>query len=39
MMRAFLTCAAAFLEADKAGRQDELKRMIAEFAAGTATTH
>jgi phosphonate transport system substrate-binding protein len=31
--------AAAFLEADKAGRQDELKRMIAQFAAGTATTH
>ena len=31
--------AAAFLEADKAGRQDELKKMIAEFAAGTATTH
>jgi phosphonate transport system substrate-binding protein len=31
--------AAAFLEADKAGRQDDLKKMIAEFAAGTATTH
>src|SRR5262245_58701741 len=31
--------AAAFLEADKAGRQDELKKMIAEFAAVTATTH
>jgi phosphonate transport system substrate-binding protein len=31
--------AAAFLEADKAGRQDELKKMIAEFAADTATTH
>ena len=31
--------AAAFLEADKAGRQDELKKMIAEFAAGTPGTH
>ena len=31
--------AAAFLEADKAGRQDELKKMIAEFAAGAANTH
>jgi phosphonate transport system substrate-binding protein len=31
--------AAAFLEADKAGRQDELKKMIAEFAAGNAGTH
>jgi len=31
--------AAAFLEADKAGRQDELKKMIAEFAASTTTTH
>jgi len=30
---------AAFLEADKAGRQDELKKMIADFAAGNAGTH
>jgi phosphonate transport system substrate-binding protein len=30
---------AAFVEADKAGNQDELKKMIAEFAAGTAPTH
>jgi phosphonate transport system substrate-binding protein len=30
---------AAFLDADKAGNQDELKKMIAEFAAGTAGTH
>jgi phosphonate transport system substrate-binding protein len=29
----------AFLVADKAGNQDELKKMIAEFAAGTASTH
>jgi phosphonate transport system substrate-binding protein len=35
----FHSRAAAFLEADKAGRQDELKKMIAEFAASTATTH
>src|SRR5262249_45859877 len=35
----FHSRAAAFLEADKAGRQDELKKMIAEFAAGAATTH
>jgi phosphonate transport system substrate-binding protein len=31
--------AAAFVEADKAGRQDELKKMIAEFAAGSPGTH
>jgi hypothetical protein len=31
--------AAAFREADKAGRQDELKKMIAEFAAGNPGTH
>ena len=31
--------AAAFVEADKAGNQDELKKMIAEFAASFATTH
>jgi phosphonate transport system substrate-binding protein len=31
--------AAAFLEADKAGRQDELKKMIAEFVANAAATH
>jgi phosphonate transport system substrate-binding protein len=31
--------AEAFNEADKAGRQDELAKMIAEFAAGTASTH
>jgi phosphonate transport system substrate-binding protein len=30
---------AAFLEADKAGNQAELKKMIAEFAAGTSNTH
>jgi len=30
---------AAFLEADKAGRQDELKKMIADFAAGNSGTH
>src|SRR5262249_3865504 len=30
---------AAFIEADKAGKQDELKTMIAEFAASAATTH
>jgi phosphonate transport system substrate-binding protein len=29
----------AFLEADKAGNQGELTKMIAEFAAGTAGTH
>jgi phosphonate transport system substrate-binding protein len=29
----------AFVEADKAGRQDDLKRMIAEFAAGNAHTN
>jgi phosphonate transport system substrate-binding protein len=29
----------AFLDADKAGNQEELKKMIAEFAAGTASTH
>src|SRR5262249_47452433 len=29
----------AFLAADKAGNQDELKKLIAEFAAGTASTH
>ena len=29
----------AFLAADKAGNQDELKKMIAEFAASTASTH
>jgi len=28
-----------FLVADKAGSQDELKKLIAEFAAGTASTH
>ena len=31
--------AATFLEADKAGRQDELKKMIAELAAGNSGTH
>jgi len=31
--------AAAFIEADKAGRQDELKKMIAELASASATTH
>jgi phosphonate transport system substrate-binding protein len=31
--------AAAFLEADKAGQQDQLKAMIAEFAAANASTH
>ena len=31
--------AAAFIAADKAGQQDKLKTMIAEFAAGTSTTH
>jgi phosphonate transport system substrate-binding protein len=36
---AFQQRVAAFLEADKAGNQDELKKMIAEFAAGIATTH
>ena len=30
---------AAFLDADKAGNQEELKKMIAEFAAGTSSTH
>jgi phosphonate transport system substrate-binding protein len=30
---------ATFIEADKAGKQDELKTMIAEFAASAATTH
>jgi phosphonate transport system substrate-binding protein len=30
---------AAFVETDKVGNQDELKKMIADFAAGTATTH
>jgi phosphonate transport system substrate-binding protein len=30
---------AAFLEAEKAGRQDELKKMIAEFAASAAHTN
>jgi phosphonate transport system substrate-binding protein len=30
---------AAFIEADKAGKQDELKKMIVEFAASAATTH
>ena len=29
----------AFLAADKTGNQDELKKLIAEFAAGTASTH
>jgi len=36
---AFQQRVAAFLAADKAGNQDELKKMIAEFAAGTANTH
>jgi phosphonate transport system substrate-binding protein len=31
--------AAAFVEADKAGDQDTLKKMIAEFAAGVTSTH
>ena len=31
--------AAAFVEADKAGNQDELNKMIAEFAAGFSSTH
>jgi phosphonate transport system substrate-binding protein len=35
----FLKRKAAFVEADKAGNQDELKKMIAEFAAGTTPTH
>ena len=39
MAMSFQRRAAAFLEADKAGRQDELKKMIAEFAAGTSGTH
>ena len=30
---------AAFVETDKAGNQDELKKMIADFAAGLAATH
>jgi len=30
---------AAFIEADKAGNQDELNKMIAEFAAGSSNTH
>ena len=30
---------AAFVEADKAGNQDELNKMIAEFAAGSSSTH
>jgi phosphonate transport system substrate-binding protein len=30
---------AAFIEADKAGNQEELRKMIAEFAAGLASTH
>jgi hypothetical protein len=30
---------AAFIEAEKAGRQDDLKRMIAAFAAIYARTH
>jgi phosphonate transport system substrate-binding protein len=34
---AFQQRVAAFLETDKAGNQDELRKMIAEFAAGTAT--
>jgi phosphonate transport system substrate-binding protein len=29
----------AFIDAEKAGNQEELKKMIAEFAAGTASTH
>ena len=36
---AFLTQAAAFVDADKRGDQDELKKMIAEFAAGVASTN
>jgi phosphonate transport system substrate-binding protein len=36
---AFQQRVAAFLEADKAGNQDELKKMIAEFAAGAANIH
>jgi phosphonate transport system substrate-binding protein len=36
---AFQQRVAAFLDADKAGNQEELKKMIAEFAAGTASTH
>src|SRR3954471_15780235 len=31
--------AAAFVGADKAGNQDELNKMIAEFAAGSSSTH
>ena len=38
-VRPFQQRVAAFLEADKAGNQDELKKMIAEFAAGTSSTH
>ena len=30
---------AAFIEADKAGNQEELNKMIAEFAAGSSNTH
>lgn len=30
---------AAFIEADKAGKKDDVKKMIAEFAAGFASTH
>jgi phosphonate transport system substrate-binding protein len=36
---AFQQRVTAFLEADKAGNQDELKKMIAEFAAASANTH
>jgi len=35
----FRTRVAAFIEADKAGSQDELKKMIAEFAANFASTN
>src|SRR6266853_749882 len=35
----FRSRVAAFIEAEKAGRQDDMKRMIAEFAASYARTH
>jgi hypothetical protein len=35
----FLKRVASFVEAVKAGNQDELNKMIAEFAAGSSSTH
>ena len=35
----FRSRVAAFIEAEKVGRQDDMKRMIAEFAASYARTH